>query len=124
MNRHSTEFKALIDQLAAGTLTRAEAAERSGVKLNTLNAWISRANLAGTLKPAPRRYRGDAHHAAEKDPEKRSAWDEAVAKVLAGESSARKIAGEMNLSERTVALKVRQARQKAGMPVRSRAAST
>jgi transposase len=78
MNRHDPEFSALVDRIAAGQITREDAAAAAGVPINTFKTWLRRAGALGGLKHT-RRSAGVYHFAAEKDPAKVAAYVEAVA---------------------------------------------
>lgn len=119
MNTTDPQFKSMILRLQSGEITRNQAADAYGIRLGTLNMWISRKKLSSTI-PATG-LAGTALERAETDPDKVNARRQAAARVLAGEISALAVAREYpGLSHRTIAQDVRKARIKLGQPVQHR----
>lgn len=122
MKRNDATFNAMVARLAAGELTRQQAAEEYGVNYGTLCVWLGRSKLNdSTARKTPKAVYGAAVDWAIKDPDKVKALDAAVAKVLAGEISALAAAKQNpDLSARTIADRVRRARVQSGLPVQHR----
>lgn len=81
MNRHDPEFKALVQRIAAGEISREQAAEIGGVPVNTFKTWLRRSGALEQIKHT-RRSAGVYHFAAEKDPDKVAAYARAIAECL------------------------------------------
>lgn len=118
MNRHDPKFHELISRLQSGEITRPEASTIYGIHPVTLNGWITRSKLSETI---PSRRGRDGSEMAPKitDPDKVNAMANAVARVLAGEISARAAAiADPRIVMNTLQHKVRQAKKRAGIPIR------
>lgn len=113
------QFKVMISRLQAGELTRNQAAAFYGIGIGTLNVWVSRKKLGGTIPSA-----GPAGAALERmitDPDKVKDRAEAVARVLSGKISALAVAKEYpGMSHVTIASDVRKARISMGQQVQHR----
>lgn len=112
MNRHSPEFLALIDRIAAGELTRNEAAAEAGIGLGTLNVWISRSKLNARLEPVARN-KGPNHPFATNTPERTELYERAVAEGVAGATVRELVERYPTLSKHTLARRVCDARAEA-----------
>ena len=129
MKRNDTTFHEMISRIRSGELTRRQAAETYGIAVGVLNVWIQRSKITGLPRDNnwrsqnPDKVKELTSHLLGKalDPERQAALNDAVARVLAGEISARAAAlQDPRLSARTIAMKVRQARIKEGLPVQQR----
>jgi len=69
-------LKELVEKIAAGDMTREEAAGALGVTVGTFNSRLIRAKLSEQLRPL-RKYDGD--HLFKPDPDKAKAYEEAIA---------------------------------------------
>lgn len=119
MNNTSPQFNEMISRLQSGELTRNQAAAEYGIGIGTLNVWISRKKLAGTIPAVG--LSGAALEWAETDPDKVNARRQATARVLSGEISALAAAKEYpGMSPTTLALDVRKARIAQGLPVQAK----
>lgn len=120
MKLHDASFNEMVGRLKSGELTRAQAATVYGLNPGTLGVWLSRAGLTGQL-PSLQGKVGRAAEIAQTDPVLIAAMDAAVAKVVGGEISALEAARQdPRLSARTIAHKVRQFRQRQGLPVQAK----
>ena len=115
MKRNDTTFKEMVSRIASGELTRKQAADVYGVKYGTLMVWLGRSGLNDeTAFKGPARAGGTYGAAADwpvLTPERAAALDAAVARVVAGESTAlgeSKANPEIKLS--TITQRVRSAR--------------
>lgn len=77
-----TSWQKVLQALQAGEIDRPEAASRLGIKLPTLNTRLRRGDHLKSLKEV-RRNAGAYNANAEKDPDKVSAMNRAVAECLA-----------------------------------------
>lgn len=129
MKRNDTTFHEMIARIRSGELTRRAAAEAYGISPGVLNVWIQRSKIEGLPRDNqwrssnPDKVKALSNHLLGKPlpPELQAAMDAAVARVLAGETSARAASMEdPRLNSRTIAHKVRAARIKEGLPVQHR----
>ena len=130
MKRNDATFKEMVARLQAGEITKEQACSLYDLKPNTLNSWLRRSKLLGTV-PRPRQPPEEAARqranlvSTPLPPEIQAAMDAAVARVLAGELSARAASIEdPRLSSRTLADKVRKVRLEKGLPVQARRTRT
>lgn len=130
MKRNDATFKEMVARLQAGEITKEQACSLYDLKPNTLNSWLRRSKLLGTV---PRQRQPPEEAARQRanlvsmplTPEIQAAMDAAVARVLAGELSARAASIEdPRLSSRTLADKVRKVRLEKGLPVQARRTRT
>lgn len=127
MKRNDATFKEMVTRLQSGAISRAQACDEYGLKYVTLSAWLIRSKLndsvprAGALHGA-RALHGVAKELAESvDADKAARINSAVARVLAGEISARAASKEdPTLSSRTLAARVLKAKKAAGVPIPKR----
>jgi hypothetical protein len=130
MKRNDATFKAMVARLQAGEITKDQACSLYDLKPNTLNSWLRRSKLLGTVprqrQPPEEAARQRANLVSKPlTPEIQAAVDAAVARVLAGEISALAASLEdPRLSARTLADKVRKARLEKGLPVQARRTRT
>jgi hypothetical protein len=122
MNRHSTEFKGIAAEIAAGKLTRNEACEKYGIKYPTLASWLLRSRIKvpdGRSNPDNAGYQGIvAHRLAAKadDPTWAADMAAAVESILAGEATAYGInKADPRLNMNTLNSRVREERVKRGL---------
>jgi hypothetical protein len=105
------EFEALVDRVAAGEITRAQAAqiasETVGVSPNTFLSWVRSSGAAARLKNV-RGTVGQRNVHAHKDPAVVKAYDDAVALALSGKVSVRQAAAAHNVSYPWLLAKVRK----------------
>lgn len=129
VKRNDPSFREMIGRIRSGELTRKQAAAAYGITTGLLNVWIQRSKITGLPRDTEWRQRNPdkvkelADHLIGKplSPEVQALMDAAVARVLAGEVSARAAAAEdPRLSHRTLARNVRRERLKAGLPVQFR----
>jgi transposase len=83
----------LIDKIAAGEMTRQEAAAAAGLNFETFKGWLRRTEGALERLKHTRGNRGENHRKAlvNTDPGKADAYRDAVAEILASKASARSI---------------------------------
>lgn len=82
MNRFDTTFTTLVQRIAAGELTRQQAAVEAGVPLGTFKSWLSRSGATQGLQHVDGRATPRSTPLAESTPEKTLAYAEAVAECL------------------------------------------
>lgn len=120
MKRNDPTFKEMVSRIASGELTRKQAAEAYGINYGTLCVWLGRSDLnAETVQRGPKAHRDRTAHGAATlwptlPPEVVAALDAAVARVMAGESTA---LGESKADPRiklsTLTQRVQKARREA-----------
>lgn len=122
MKRNDPQFNEMAARILSGQLTRQQASIEYNLNYGTISVWLSRSKLTSPPRPdGGRALYGTAVAMMITDPDKVKALDAAVERVLAGEISAAAAAAlDARLSHRTIAAKVRKARQKLGLPVQVR----
>lgn len=118
MKRNDQTFQEMVSRIKSGELTRKQAATAYGIEYGTLCVWLGRSGLnAETVAKGPLAHRRGAAHGAATNwpvlsPETSAALDAALARVLAGETTAQ---GESKADPRikltTLTQRVRSARR-------------
>lgn len=110
-------FQDLFERIAAGQLTRAQAAdiaaEQTGRSRNTYLSWIT-ASKERQQRLKPLRLNAGVNNVhAHKDPEKIKAYEDAIAHALEGKMKIKAIARRFQVDYKYLLIKVRKARQTA-----------
>lgn len=78
-------FKALVQQIADGVLTKEEAAEGAGINFHTFKGWLRRSGALEQLQHTSRRA-GANHWNANKDPAWQEKFERAVEEAAASDA--------------------------------------
>lgn len=126
MKRNDATFKAMVARLQSGEITRKQACEEYDIPYGTLAVWLTRSKVNESIprSPAggpenPRQRQGAALEWGTLSDDVRQRMNAAVARVLAGETSAlAESKADPEIKCTTLTLWVRRAKEAAGIPVR------